>query len=87
MDAAQHRQVPQFVWAIIKGSARKLPAEDRDDDASAIAALESELSKMCERPRVLTNLCLPSMRFCLAVLKAVFHGERLVHKKKQVLFA
>ena len=35
----------------------------------------------------MTNLCLTSMRFRIAALKAVFHGERLVRKKKQVLFA
>ncbi len=79
--------VIEIVWAIVKGSARKQPKVERGDDDAMISLLGKELSKMCDRPRVLMNLCLPSMRFCFAVLKATFHGECLVHKKKQILFA
>ena len=78
--------VSEIEWPIVKTGARKLPKEARENDDAIIAALNAEMAKLCARPRVLTNICLPSMRFCYSVLKAVFHGEAVVYKSKQVLF-
>ena len=78
----------EILWSITKGRLRKLlTKKDRATDASIIAALEKALSDICQEKLLLNNICLPTMRVAFAVLKAVFRGERVMHKKKPVLFA
>ena len=71
----------EILWSIVKTRARRLSPEQRKGDSILKRELRGQLSKVGKEHGILLNICLPSMRFCLAILKAVFEGKRLVHKR------
>ncbi len=83
----------EIVWSIVKCRARRLRAELRKGDANLKRELSAQLAAIGKEHGILLNICLPSMRFCFAILKAVFAGTRIVHKRskqataKPVLFS
>ncbi len=83
----------EILWSLVKARARRLPAVDRKNDGLLKAELRKQLVGISVEKDILLNICLPSMRFAFAVLKAVFEQDRLLHSRgkrgaaKPVLFA
>ena len=67
------------LWNIIKARGRvNLPIADRNNDSKVKLGLRKELVDVCKHHRLLQDTLLNSMRVCFAVMKAVFHGERVL---------
>ena len=83
----------EIVWSIVKARARKLRPELRKNNTILKAELRNQLCRIGDERGILLNICLPSMRFAFAILKAVFQSIRVVHKRtrdataKPILFA
>ncbi len=74
------------LWHLVKSRARvSIPIPDRNKDSEVKAGLYQELVSACTKHK-LQNTLLNSMRFCFAVVKATFHGVRVLYNDKPVLF-
>ena len=73
-------------WFIEKTRYRGTPSSQRGSPTACISLVRGISKNIMKERLLLLRLFLPSWRWVLAALTAAFHGKRLLHKSKRLLF-
>ena len=72
-----------LLWSIVKSRSRALPPQVRTIQSKLIGGLRRNLVKIASEKLILNNIMLPSMKFSLALLNAVFLQENLTYARSK----